>query len=189
MSDSLSSDDDDDDDDEGEDQDSDDEYDDRSLDVVRKFMKYVDQLVDQKRDVKSLGKVEDSDDDDEPSVELVRQYMKYMDKLMQKRDGEKSGNYIKEDDEAVYVRTEMPGLSKEDVKVTVEKNLLVVKGKERKEAGDDEKGMNYNGKFKLETELYKIDKIKAEMKNGVLMVVVPKLKEEERKDIIQVKVD
>ena len=34
-----------------------------------------------------------------------------------------------------------------------------------------------------------MDKIKAEMKNGVLRVTVPKVKEEERKDVFQVKIE
>jgi HSP20 family protein len=34
-----------------------------------------------------------------------------------------------------------------------------------------------------------MDKIKAEMKNDMLKVVVPKVKEEERKDVFQVNVD
>ena len=34
-----------------------------------------------------------------------------------------------------------------------------------------------------------MDKIKAEMKNGVLRVVVPKVKEEQRKDVFQVNVE
>ncbi|PIA34180.1 hypothetical protein AQUCO_03800039v1, partial [Aquilegia coerulea] len=152
-------------------------------------VKYVGQLV-EKPDVKSPGMVLEDYDDDESSAEVVRQYMKYnMDLLMGKIGGEKSGNYVKKDDGAMYVRTEMPGLSKEDVTVTVQKNMLVIIGEEKKAAGDDEKGLKYNGSVNLETELYKIGEIKAEMKNGVLMVVVPKLKEEERKDIIHVKVD
>uniref|UniRef100_A0A0A9CFP8 Hsp22 n=1 Tax=Arundo donax TaxID=35708 RepID=A0A0A9CFP8_ARUDO len=34
-----------------------------------------------------------------------------------------------------------------------------------------------------------MDNIKAEMKNGMLKVTVPKLKQEERKDVFQVKVE
>jgi HSP20 family protein len=41
----------------------------------------------------------------------------------------------------------------------------------------------------LPEKLYKIDQIKAEMKNGVLKVIVPKIKEEERNEVINVKVE
>ena len=37
--------------------------------------------------------------------------------------------------------------------------------------------------------MYKVDAIKAEMKNGVVKVIVPKVKEEERKDVYQVIVE
>nr|AEI61933.1 putative small heat shock protein [Triticum aestivum] len=39
------------------------------------------------------------------------------------------------------------------------------------------------------SDVYRMDQIKAEMKNGVLRVVVPKVKEEERKDVFEVNVD
>ncbi|PIA35687.1 hypothetical protein AQUCO_03500203v1 [Aquilegia coerulea] len=85
----------------------------------------------------------------------------------------------------------MPGLGKEDVKVMIEKNNLVVKGEEKQEetSYDGEKGRKYCCKIKFEPELFKIKKIKAEMKDGLLKVVLPMLKEEERKDIIHIKVD
>lgn len=37
--------------------------------------------------------------------------------------------------------------------------------------------------------VYKTDEIKAEMKNGVLKLVVPKLKEEERSNVRHIHVD
>ncbi|VAI49652.1 unnamed protein product [Triticum turgidum subsp. durum] len=47
----------------------------------------------------------------------------------------------------------------------------------------------YSGRLELAGDVYRMDQIKAEMKNGVLRVVVPKVKEEERKDVFEVKVD
>ncbi|PIA45847.1 hypothetical protein AQUCO_01600231v1, partial [Aquilegia coerulea] len=47
-----------------------------------------------------------------------------------------------------YLNCEMPGLDKDDVKITVEKNKLVVKGEERQETSgddDDEKGRRNTG--------------------------------------------
>ncbi|PIA51251.1 hypothetical protein AQUCO_01100236v1 [Aquilegia coerulea] len=139
---------------------------------------------------------EDSSDDEEEeedvSPDLVRKFMKYINLIVETSGSvglEKSRNYTIKGDDAFYIRAEMPGLSKEDVKITVDKNFLVIKGEEKKEAGVEKKRITYDGKVKLETELYKVDEIKAEMKNGVLKVVVPKLMEEERKDIIQVKID
>ncbi|KAF5196766.1 hypothetical protein FRX31_013647 [Thalictrum thalictroides] len=66
-----------------------------------------------------------------------------------------------------------------NVKIMVEKNKLIVKGG-RQETSDDEKNLKYYNKIKFEPVLFKISEIKAEMKNGLLKVVLPKLKEEER---------
>jgi HSP20 family protein len=97
----------------------------------------------------------------------------------------------KEDEEALHLRVDMPGLGKEHVKVWAEQNSLVIKGEGEKEAGEDEATPppRYNGRIELPTEVYKMDQIKAEMKNGVLKVVVPKVKEDKRKDVFQVNVE
>uniref|UniRef100_A0A0D9VLA1 SHSP domain-containing protein n=2 Tax=Leersia perrieri TaxID=77586 RepID=A0A0D9VLA1_9ORYZ len=98
----------------------------------------------------------------------------------------------KENDEALHLRVDMPGLGKEHVKVWAEQNSLVIKGEGEKEDGDGEGGAapaRYSGRIELAPEVYRMDQIKAEMKNGVLKVVVPKVKEEQRRDVFQVNVE
>ncbi|KAL5717660.1 hypothetical protein ACHQM5_010636 [Ranunculus cassubicifolius] len=96
----------------------------------------------------------------------------------------------KTDDEAVVVIKEnMPGLGKEDVKVSVEDDMLVIKGEAPKEADDDEEPIKYMSKMKISSEKIKVDEIKATMKNGVLKVILPKVKKEESKNVFQVNVD
>jgi HSP20 family protein len=99
----------------------------------------------------------------------------------------------KEDDDAVYLKVPMPGFGKEHVKVSAEKNILVIKGEGEKDAWDGDKDdaavPKYSRRIELPANAYKMDKIKAEMKNGVLMVTVPKLKKEERKDVLQIAVE
>ncbi|KAJ3700463.1 hypothetical protein LUZ61_004168 [Rhynchospora tenuis] len=94
----------------------------------------------------------------------------------------------REDNDALYLRVDMPGLGKENVKVWAEQNTLVIKGEGEKESAEDETGRKYSGRIDLPTEYYKMDQIKAEMKNGVLKVVVPKVKAEERRDVFEVKI-
>lgn len=105
------------------------------------------------------------------------------------RGGSRRGCDVKEDDDALYMRVDMPGLGKEDVKVSVEQNTLVIRGEGERESEDGESRRRYSTRVDLPTNLYQIDKIKAEMKNGILKVVVPKVHKEERKDVFQVQVD
>lgn len=96
---------------------------------------------------------------------------------------------VREDEKALYIKMDMPGLDKENVKVTVEENTLVIKGEGEKEAEEEEHGRRYSSRLDLPPSLYKLEEVKAEMKNGVLKVIVPKVTEKEGKDVFQVKVD
>ncbi|CAM0913205.1 unnamed protein product [Alopecurus aequalis] len=100
----------------------------------------------------------------------------------------------KEDGEAVYLKVPMPGLGKEHVKVSAEKNSVVIKGEGEKDPWNGDEGNaaavpRYNRRIDLPAGAFKMDKIKAEMKDGVLRVAVPKVKEEERKDVFHVQVE
>ncbi|KAM0835046.1 hypothetical protein ACQ4PT_063199 [Festuca glaucescens] len=99
----------------------------------------------------------------------------------------------KEDDDAVYLKVPMPGFGKEHVKVSAEQNSLVINGEGEKDAWDGDKDdaavPKYSRRIEVPADAYKLDKIKAEMKNGVLRVTVPKLKKEERKDVFQIVVE
>ncbi|KAM1471322.1 hypothetical protein COP2_043000 [Malus domestica] len=99
----------------------------------------------------------------------------------------------RETEDALHLRFDMPGLGKEDVKISVEhNNILSIKGEGGKEdnVGEEEAPpRRYNTGIGLPEKMFKTDSIKAEMKNGVLKVVVPKLKEEEKADVFHVKVE
>uniref|UniRef100_A0ACD5TMA8 Uncharacterized protein n=3 Tax=Avena sativa TaxID=4498 RepID=A0ACD5TMA8_AVESA len=105
----------------------------------------------------------------------------------------RAGSVAKEDDDAVYLKVPMPGLGKEHVKVWAEQNSLVIKGEGEKDAWDGEDAdaavPRYSRRIEMPADAYKMDKIKAEMKNGVLRVTLPKLKKEERKDVFQVTIE
>ncbi|KAL9677899.1 hypothetical protein QQ045_015736 [Rhodiola kirilowii] len=102
--------------------------------------------------------------------------------------GARRGWDVKEDKDGLYLRMDMPGLGKENVKVSVEQNTLVIKGEGNKETDDDEEPRRYSNRIDLPERILKLDGIKAEMKNGVLKVMVPKLKAEERTDVRQVQI-
>ncbi|KAL5703153.1 hypothetical protein ACHQM5_028282 [Ranunculus cassubicifolius] len=103
--------------------------------------------------------------------------------------GLRRGWDAREEEDALHLRIDMPGLSKDEVKVSVEENTLSIKGEGGKEEGDEESVRRYSSRIDLPPKLYKVDAIKAEMKNGVLKVFVPKVKEEERKDVHQVAIE
>ncbi|RLN12716.1 26.2 kDa heat shock protein, mitochondrial-like [Panicum miliaceum] len=94
----------------------------------------------------------------------------------------------KEDGDAVQLKVPMPGLGKEHVKVWADQGGLVIAGED---TGDDEEEgpARYGGYIELPSDAFKMDQIKAEMKDGVLRVTVPKIKVEDRKDVFQVKVE
>ncbi|KAL6644253.1 hypothetical protein ACP70R_015861 [Stipagrostis hirtigluma subsp. patula] len=96
-----------------------------------------------------------------------------------------------EDDEAVQLEMPMRGLGKEHVKVWAEKNLVVIEGEgDAKEADGGEVGpRRYSRRIELAADAFEIDKVTAEMKNGVLKVRVPKVNDEERKDVFHAKIE
>lgn len=100
---------------------------------------------------------------------------------------------VKEDENTLVLRMDMPGLSKDDVKIAVEQNTLIIRGeaseKESDGDGDEETGRRYSNRIDLPPNLYKFDEIKAGMKNGVLKITVPKVKEDERNDVFHVNVE
>ncbi|KAF9625140.1 hypothetical protein IFM89_019354 [Coptis chinensis] len=63
-------------------------------------------------------------------------------------------------------------------KFLLRRTFPIIKG----EADSEWSGNNYSTKFVIGKDRFKVDKIQAEMKNGVLKVTVPKLKYEERKN-------
>ncbi len=97
---------------------------------------------------------------------------------------------IVEDKDKVLVTVDLPGIEKDDIKVSVEENILTIKG-ERK-AEKEEKDKNYHrvervyGSFCRSFSLpSKVDgqKIKASYKNGVLSIDLPKAEELKPKEI------
>lgn len=101
---------------------------------------------------------------------------------------------IKEDEKELKMRFDMPGLSKEEVKVCVEDDVLVIRSQQREENGEGnerEEGWRrrssrvYDMRVVLPEECKK-EKVKAEFENGVLIVTIPKMKAE--RNVIEVEV-
>ncbi|KAI3960231.1 hypothetical protein MKW98_016955 [Papaver atlanticum] len=113
---------------------------------------------------------------------------------------------VKELKEGIELKINLPGFGKDDVKVTVEGTSLVITtllGKEKLgDVGpavvngdsyyvydsDDKDDMNTFISFDLDLDFLNLQELKAEMKNGLLKICVPKVKVED-KNVILVKVD
>ncbi len=97
---------------------------------------------------------------------------------------------VSEDKDNVVIKAEMPGMNKDDVKISIQDNVLTLKGEKRQEK--EEKDKNYHRiersygslcrSFQLPTSV-KSDKIRANYKDGVLSVTLPKTEEVKPKEI------
>jgi HSP20 family protein len=100
---------------------------------------------------------------------------------------------IYETADSIVLQAELPGISKEDINLEVKDNTLTLKGE--KKFGKEAKEENYfrveraYGSFQRAFSLPSVvvhDKVKAEFKDGVLVIQLPKAEEAKPK---QIKVD
>lgn len=97
---------------------------------------------------------------------------------------------IAEQENDYVVKIELPGISKDDVKITLESNILTIRGEKKRE--QDLKEENYHrversyGAFQRSFTLpttVRSDKIDASYKDGILTVLLPKAEEAKPKQI------
>lgn len=97
---------------------------------------------------------------------------------------------IKEDEHEIKMRFDMPGISKEDLKVSVEDDILVIRGEHKREEKDDDWSRRnysaYDTRLELPDNCVK-DQVKAELKNGVLYINIPKAKTERKVIDVEIK--
>ena len=100
---------------------------------------------------------------------------------------------VYESDDSVIVKTELPGMTDQDIEINILGETLTIKGKKKTEAEKKEK--NYHrlersyGSFQRSVTLpspVMSEKAKASFKNGVLDIEIPKKEEAKPK---QIKVD
>ena len=97
---------------------------------------------------------------------------------------------ISETKDEIVVKAEIPGLTKEEIEISLRDNVLTLKGEKKQEK--EEKDTDYyrmersygafSRSFNLPT-VVRADKIRARYKDGVLNVVLPKAEEVKPKQI------
>ncbi|KAG9446305.1 hypothetical protein H6P81_012433 [Aristolochia fimbriata] len=133
-----------------------------------------------------------------PTARTIQQMIDTMERIMEdplaysSLNDEAGGTYrrgrtpweIKEGDTEYKMRFDMPGMTKNDVKVSVEEKMLVVKAEKQpknpqgEEAEEDWSARSY-GRYSSRIALpdnIEMEKIKAEVKDGVLYITIPKAK-------------
>ncbi|PHU28446.1 hypothetical protein BC332_00539 [Capsicum chinense] len=78
--------------------------------------------------------------------------------------------------EGTYVRMEMPGIDKEDVKLLIAYGNITIKGEGKKESVHEDSGRTYSANIEICSNSYQPQFMEAEMKNGVLRMLIPKSK-------------
>jgi HSP20 family protein len=101
---------------------------------------------------------------------------------------------IAEKDDEYVVKVELPGVNKEDVKISTRDNILTIRGEKKEEKETKESSFHhveraygsFQRSFTLSTGV-KSDKIEATFKDGILAINLPKA-EEARPKMIEVKI-
>ena len=95
-----------------------------------------------------------------------------------------------EDKEAVKIVAELPGVKPEDVKLSLENNLLTIRGEKKQEAEErSERVHRYERSYGVFERAFVLpstvdgDNISAQCQNGVLTVVVPKVERARPREI------
>jgi len=101
---------------------------------------------------------------------------------------------IAEQENEYVVKVELPGVAKDDVKISVESNILTIKGEKKQEKEEKSKSFHrversygsFQRSFTLPSTV-KNDKIDAVFNSGILTITMPK-SEEAKPKLIEVKV-
>lgn len=97
---------------------------------------------------------------------------------------------VSEKEDGVYVRAEVPGMSKDDIKLEVHDGTLTISGSKKQEKTDEKENYyrtersfgSFCRTFSLPSTI-QTDKIKANYKDGVLTITLPKVEEAKPKEI------
>lgn len=137
----------------------------------------------------------------EPTFKGLTELRNEMDRIFESFFGERFPTFkdeislapaieVSETDNEIIVKAAVPGVDKKDLNISILDNNLIIKGEVKREK--EEKKKNYYkqeiayGSFSRTIPLpaeVKVDEIKANMKNGVVTITVPKAEKAKAKEI------
>ncbi|HOV91076.1 MAG TPA: Hsp20/alpha crystallin family protein [Syntrophorhabdaceae bacterium] len=97
---------------------------------------------------------------------------------------------VSETKNSYIVKAEVPGIDPKDVEISLSENVLTIKGEKKQEKEEENENYHiiersYGGftrSFKLPGQIQG-DKVKANYKNGILKITLPKTEEAKKKEI------
>lgn len=102
---------------------------------------------------------------------------------------------VSETNDEVIVKADIPGVNAEDIEINIVDNVLTIKGEKKREKEEKKENFyrveRYYGTFMRSIQLpseIDIEKVKAQYKDGVLKIVLPK-KPESKAKVIKVEIE
>lgn len=97
---------------------------------------------------------------------------------------------IKDTPEAVLIKAELPGLKKEDIKISFSDNVLTIRGERKKEEKEERENYirversygSFSRSFSVDVPV-KQDQVKARYQDGILEITLPKEEDSRRKEV------
>lgn len=97
---------------------------------------------------------------------------------------------ISETPEHLTLRLEVPGLSREDIKISVENNMLTVRGEKKQETSSEDETFYrteriygaFERSFSLPVHIDR-DEVKAQLRDGVLTIRLPRREEAKAREV------
>ena len=97
---------------------------------------------------------------------------------------------VSETDNEIQVTAEMPGIDQNNVQVLLEDDRLIIRGEKKEEREEDDKDRNYHVRERVQGAFSRTlplpfapdpNQVKAEFKNGVMTITIPKPQEVKQK--------
>jgi HSP20 family protein len=102
---------------------------------------------------------------------------------------------VSETEDEVIVKADLPGVKPEEIEINLVDNVLTIKGEKKRETEEKKENYyrveRYYGSFMRAIQLpseVDVEKVKAQYKDGVLKVILPK-KPEAKKKLIKVEIE